>query len=215
MTLQEIINYVDRKKPNSETNANKVIDLNKLQLEIFMKINALTYNVTMSTDTTVADQSEYDLPTNCRIENVRFIEVETEESSDEYDKYLYEGPQEEDLSYDKIFKRGSTNLKYSLLDEQEYLGTADLTIRVYYYPRPSLLSASTLTAEPDLEEEYHPLLCYGLIVELCNQGNYPDVEMANYYQSKYDEFFRDVISNLENNNINSGSLRVKEVKERW
>lgn len=215
MTLQEILNYVDRKKPNSESNANKVIDLNKLQLEIFTKLNALSYNVKMATDTTVADQSEYDLPTNCRIENVRFIEVETYEDSGEYDKYYYDGPQEEVIRLDKIFKRGSTNLKYSLLDDQSYLGAADLTIKVYYYPRPSLLSAGTLGATPDLEEEYHPLLCYGLIVELCNQGNYPDVEMANYYQSKYDEFFRDVISNLENNNIGSGSLRVKEVKERW
>ena len=215
MTLQEILNYVDRKKPNSETNANKVIDLNKLQLEIFTKLNALTYNVSMATDTTVADQVEYDLPTNCRIENVRFIEVETEEDSGEYDKYLYDGPQETLLSYGKIFKRGSTNLKYSLLDEQDYLGTADLTIRVYYYPRPSLLSVGTLSAVPDLEVEYHNLLCYGLIVELCNQGNYPDVEMANYYQSKFDEFLGDVTSNLEDNNIGSGSRRVNEVKERW
>lgn len=214
MTLQEIVNYANRKYPNQETDANKVIDLNKLQLELYMEFNKMS-NVTSldATDVTVADQAEYDLPTGVKIEYVVRIEVETGDGTGEYDEYKYAGF-DDNIENQKVFKRGSTSAKYYLYDDELAINYADGTIRVYYYPRPTTLSAGTMTATPDLDELYHPLLCYGLIVELASQGHNPDVDMSNFYQARYDEYIGKVRSDIITKYATRGNER-KQVRERW
>jgi cellulose biosynthesis protein BcsQ len=41
MTIQQIINWVNRKYPNQETDANKIIDLNDIYKEVFLKLQLL------------------------------------------------------------------------------------------------------------------------------------------------------------------------------
>ena len=215
MTLQEILNYVDRKYPNQETVANKVIDLNKLQSEIFMKLNRLSNTYNIDTDTvTVADQKEYEFPTGVRIEDIVKVEVESFKDSGHFEEYLYQGVKDI-LSRLMVFTRGEDSTKYCLYYNRLPLDTADRIIKLHYFPRPELLSEASLSAVPSLDAEYHPLLCYGLITELASQGHNPDTEISDYYQRKYDEFFREVTHSLGVRSVATGSTRIKEQKERW
>lgn len=213
MTLQEIINYVDRKFPNSETDANKIIDLNRIYSEVFLALRRLTNTYSVDTsDVTVADQAEYDLPSGVQIEDIIKLEVETSNGSGEYDTFEYAGLQDEIL-YRKVFMRGSTSSKYYLYDDETALTTADRTIKISHYTRPETFSVGALGNTPAIDEEYHSLLCFGLIVELANQGDIPYEDTANYYQAKYDEFMRLAKRELEDRATFVGRTQRQEVKE--
>lgn len=196
MTAQEIINYADLKHYNVETDANKVIYLNKIQKEIFTKLQRLSHQYTVDTTsvTTVADQAEYDFPTGVRIEDVEKIEVATSDGSD-YDLYTYAGVEDE-ITSRKVYQRGSTSAKFYLYDDEDAISYGSATVRIYYYPRPTEITSGDLSVTPDLDEEYHNLLCYALIVELCNQGDNPDYAKSDYYQAKYEEFEAVVVGNM-------------------
>lgn len=215
MTLQEIINYADRKFPNQESNANKIIDLNITYNKLFVKIKRLTNTYLLdASDVTVADQAEYDLPTGVQIEDVLKLEVETADGSGIYDEFTYAGLKDS-VKYGQVFMRGSTSAKFYLYDNEEALTTADRIIKVYYDIRPNTFVVGTLTAEPNIDKQYHILLAYALIVELASQGPYPYRDVANYYQSMYDEFFKESSDDMENRSTSVGELYVKEQKERW
>lgn len=215
MTVEDILNYVDRKFPNQENTANKIIDLNKNYSELFVVLKRLTNTYGLDeTDVTVANQEEYDLPTGVRIEDILKLEVETYNGSGEFEEFVYAGLKD-DISYEKVFMRGSTVSKYYLYDDEEALTTADRIIKVYYNVRPITFSADNLSAIPNIDEEYHSLLCYALIVELSSQGNNPYRDVANYYQQKYDEFMREVMRDIEDRATANGRLYIKEQKERW
>ena len=214
MTAQEIINYANLQYTNTQTDANKVVYLNKIHNELYMELGRLTNEPTLdSSDVTVADQAEYDLPTGVKIEDVVRIEVETSETSSEYDEYIYAGIDDK-IKNKKVFKRGSTNAKYYLYDDEEAISYADATIKVWYWPRPTAISSGDLSVTPTLDTLYHPLLCYALIVELANEGDNPDTNTADYYQQKYDEFLKKVKSNLTTNQNTRGNGR-KEQREWW
>jgi hypothetical protein len=215
LTIQEILNYVDRKFPNQESTANKVIDLNKIYTEVFVKLKRLSNTYSLdATDVTVADQEEYDLPTGVKIEDILKLEVETADGSDEYDVFEYAGLNDS-IRNKQVFMKGSAETKYYLYDDELALTSADRTIRIYYNVRPITFSAGTLTAVPNIDLEYHSLLCYALIVELASQGNNPYRDVANYYQQKYDEFMFEVMKDIEDRATSNGRLYIKEQKERW
>ena len=204
---------MDRKFPNSETDANKIIDLNRVYDEVFIKLRRLTNTYTVDTsDVTVAGQAEYDLPTGVQIEDIIKLEVETTSTSSEYETFAYAGLQDE-ISYRQVFMRGSSATKYYLYDDEVALTTADRTIRITHHVRPETFVVGSLDAVPALDAEYHPLLCYGLIVELANQGDIPYEDIANYYQAKFDEFMKDALMDLEDRAAFIGNEQRQQVKE--
>lgn len=184
-TLAEIIAYVDRKYPNSETDANKCIDLNFIHTSVFLEIQRLKNDHVIWADVTVADQTFYNLPTNGKIEDIVNISIETAVDSDEFDDYIYKGVND-DIRGINCYMRAEAGT-YAILSSEEPIDTAGLDILVYYYKRPITFTSADLTVVPELDTDYHELLRYGLIAELASQGHNPDTEVADFWQRKFDE----------------------------
>jgi hypothetical protein len=193
-TVQEIVNYVNRKYPNQETDANKVADLDMIHKDVYLRIRRLSNDFVIYEDITIAGQTFYNLPSSIRIEDVVRIDVETGVNSDNYDTFEYAGVKDE-VSGRQVYMRGESGT-YALMDDEEPIAAGGKNIMLYYYPRPSDLSSSNMTAIPALDVDYHSILKYLLIVELANQGHNPDTEIADYWQKKADEKMREIESAL-------------------
>lgn len=209
-TVQQIITWVDRKCPNSETDANKIIDLNGIQDEVFVKLSRLRHDHEIYSDTTVADQVSYNLPSNCTIDNIICIKVSTTSTATDWDTYEYAGLLT-DTTTGKFYGIG-TSSTYILLDDDAAISTAGLSIRIFYYKTPAALTAVTDT--PELYAQYHNLLKYALCQTLAAQGSNPDTEIADYWQRKYDEFFEQVQANLTDK-FNSAPATTTQLEEVW
>ena len=194
-SVNQIIAYADRKFPNSESDANKIIDLGDLHKEIYVKIARLKNDYEIYETDTIADQLTYSLPSNCSIDNIIAIKVSqtaTIDSDTGWDTFEY-AALNDDVSSGNYYGR-ATNSTFALVKNGAPINTAGLSIRIFYYKTPASLSAVTDT--PELDSYYHDLLKYGLIQSLAIQGHSPDTEIADYWQKKYDELLRDIEKNL-------------------
>lgn len=196
-TIQQIIDYVDRKYPNSETDANKVSDLNDSHKRVFVSLARLKSETEKYEDTTIANQLTYNLPSDCHIDDVALVKVsQTTEisSSTEWDTFEFAGIKD-DVSVGNYYGDGGNGL-ISLVQDDLPITTAGLSIRIFYYKRPNALSSSDMDATPELDEDYHDVLKFQLIAELASQGHNPDTEIANFWQAKADEFLREIEESL-------------------
>jgi hypothetical protein len=209
-TVTQIIAWVDRKVPNSESDANKIIDLNGIQDEVFVRLSRLRHDHEIYTDTTVADQLSYNLPSNCTIDNIICIKVSTDSGATDWDTYEYAGLLT-DTTTGKYYGIG-TSSTYILLNDDAAISTAGLSIRIFYYKTPAALTAVTDT--PELYSQYHNLLKYALCQTIASQGANPDTEIADYWQRKYDEFFEKVEANLTEK-FNSAPATTTQLEEVW
>lgn len=214
MTIDEILSWVDRKFPNQESDANKVIDLDMVHKKVYMQLRKLSNDFVIYEDVTVAGQTFYNLPIGgkCKIEDIVRIDVETGVGTDEFDTFEYAGVKDE-ITDSQVYMRGESGT-YALLDNEVPISAAGKKIMMYYYPRPATLTSSDLTAVPDLDTDYHPVLCYMLINELASQGNNPDTEIADYYQKKADEFLKEVFLALAEKQANART-KSNECDEIW
>lgn len=196
-TIQEIIDYADRKYPNQETDANKVIDLNDIHRNIFTRISRLNNLYTTYATVTVADDATYSLPADCLMGSVITIKTSassTVTTSTEWHTYTFAGVND-DTDYGYLWGYSSDGV-ITLLYNGLPITEDDLVLKIFYYPEPATLSVSTLSAVPDLDVSYHSLLKYALIQDLASQGQNPDTDIADYWQFKFDEFMREVKDNL-------------------
>lgn len=213
MTGTEIFAWVDRKYPNQESTANKVIDLNQIHKEVYVRLKRLKHEYSTHEDITVADQLEYTLPTDCTIDNVIAIYVSSStdvETSTDFDEYTYAGLK--DTLDNGRYYTFSPSGKYLLGDYGEAISTAGLVIKILYFSTPTTISEEANT--PDLDTQYHMLLCYGMVQTLAAQGHNPDVEIADYYQAKFDEYFNAISDNLSDK-FSSAPTNYNRVKEWW
>jgi len=213
LTIQEIINYVDRKIINSETDANKVIDLNRIQDRIFNELGRLSNTYTIDvTKTTTSGTAEYSLVTGVRIEDIVKMQIE-ESSGGEYLDVDYAGVND-DIYGRRVYMRGSDATKFYYYDNEVAVTTTGLKFKIIYYPRPATLEVGTLTKVPDLDTDFHDLLCFGLIVELASQGDNYDKSVADYYQQKYDEAMFNTKKQLSDR-MNEAFTTDSENQEWW
>jgi len=211
--VQQIIDYADRKFPNSETDANKIIDLDDLHKKAYVQIARLKNDYEIYETETIADQLTYSLPSNCTIDNIISIRVSqstTITASTIWDTYEYAGLNDKiDNGY---FYGRATSSVVALTKLGLPIGTDGLSIRIFYYRTPVSLSAVTDT--PELDSDYHDLLKYGLIQTIAAQGHNPDTEIADYWQKKYDEFMEDVKESL-GDRYNSAPSSYNQNEEWW
>jgi len=211
-TVQEIIDYADRKFPNTETTANKVIDLNNLYIDDYIKIKRLSNEITIYEDITVAGQVFYTLPPNSKISDVVKVTVANTSDALEFDTYVYGGIKDE-IDCGNYFGPIEGN-SFFLLKDGNPLETSGLELFIYYYKRPAALSASALSVSPELDEDYHSVLKYGLIAELASQGHNPDTEIADFWQRRHDEKLKDIFDSLSSR-YDSTPLQIKQMESYW
>lgn len=214
-TVQEIINYADRKYPNQETVANKIEDLNDIHNELFIKIAKLKHAYEQHEFYTVSNQMTYILPSNCHIDNIikDGVKVATDltvTANTTFDTYEYAGLND-DIDSGNYYGDGG-NGTIDLVKDGKPISTTGYSVRLFFYARPTPLTAATDT--PDLDSDYHALLKYGLIQSLASSGNNPDTEIADYYQRKHDDFFKEVEDSL-NDKFNKTPTQSNQAKEYW
>ena len=214
-TIQNIMDYANRKYPNTETNANKVIDLNDIHTNLYVKIARLKNKYEIYETQTIAGQLTYTFPENCSLDNIISVRVSrTTEitSATQWDNYEYAGLND-DTTVGKWYGDAGNGV-IALLDYDRRIQNEGLSIRIFYYKRPNTLSSDDMIAVPELDEDYHDLLKFGLIQSIAAQGQNPDTEIADYWQKKFDEFLRDVEGSLSEK-YNTNRTQSNQVSEYW
>lgn len=217
-TVQEILNYVDRKYKNTVSTANKVADLNDILTDTFIKLKRVKLELDVWEDITTSNiitgdvNVFYSLPPYAKISDIVKVNIASDDDATEYEEYRYSGIGD-DITNGRYY--GSIEMgSYWLLEDELPVEAAGRKIMIYYYKRPKALSVSALSEEPELESDYHSLLKYGLIVELANQGHHPDTEISDYWQKKYDETMVAVVKSLSDRNEDA-PITIRECHERW
>ncbi|NLD47541.1 MAG: hypothetical protein GX660_10135 [Clostridiaceae bacterium] len=185
-------------------------NLNDIHIEEYIKLGRLTnYYTTDKTTLTVSGQLEYNLPSNCRIENIESLRVWL--TADYYIEYEYaDGKTDTRLGY--YYKYGSTPGKFELLVNDEAIDTTGLIIEIRFLPTPTEITLTTQT--PDLEEQYHSLLKYRLANRLASVGEVIDTDIANVWQSEYDTLWRKIEED-KNLKKNKAIKTIKNVYGGW
>lgn len=215
-SVQLICDYADRKYPNSETDANKVSDLNDIHKRIFVKIARLKNELEPFESVTIANQLTYSLPSDCSVDNIVSVKVSqstTIDTSTEWDEYEFAGLKDDTTS--GYYWGDAGNSKIALLEDDLPISTAGLSIRIFYYRSPNALSSSNMSAVPELDENYHDVLKFQLVSELASQGQSPDTEIADFWQRKADEFLAEVEKNLLKRYNKAPTVRYTTVREEW
>ncbi|MFA4854185.1 MAG: hypothetical protein WC616_02410 [Candidatus Omnitrophota bacterium] len=196
-SIQQIVDFVDRKYPNSETDANKVSDLNDIHKRVYVKMSRLKNETEKYEITSIASQLTYNLPADGKIDDVALVLVPqsiTITASTEWEECEFAGIKD-DTTTGYYYGDGGNGLISFLYDDLP-IATAGLSIRLFYWKRPNALSSADMSATPELDEDYHDVLKFQLVSELASQGHNPDTEIADFWQRKADEFLRDIETNL-------------------
>ena len=212
-TLQEIIDFLDRKLPNhGELDANIVLDLQDIHLDIYTRLQRLSNKYETYQKESVAEQLHYSLPDYIKIENIIEILVSTTTQGIDFDTYSYRGTEDYN-AYGNFYGRATNGLIF-IKKDLEALQTTGLKININYFRYPTTLTSVDLTQVPELDANYHELLKYRIVSEIAAQGHNPDVEIADYWRSRYDEKFRTVMSDIESN-LQHAYTKSPEQRERW
>jgi hypothetical protein len=187
MILSEILAKIKRYYPKAATwtDAEIVSILNDEQREIFRELQIKD----MYEFTTIADQWSYLLPSNCSVEFLEYVgltEDATITSNSDFQEYTYADLNEEMSGYRYFDALNGLIGLYPMPD------TSGWNIRLIFRKRPVLMSATILTATPELNEDWHRILVYGAIAEIAGSGSNPDTTTANNYTTKYNELLKEI-----------------------
>lgn len=198
-TIQGLIDEINRISPNhGYDNAVLIEWFNKLQKRIYKYMTALKkYEFT-----SVADQETYNLPTDCKIDDIIFLGLCTDETvtaDSIFKTYKYKGLNEY-LAYGSYYNGLESNIGlYPIPDKTGY------NLKMIYNKRPSTLTTSDLTYVPDLNEDYHDIYVYDVCQRIFSYGHSPNATMANYYEAKYKEIYSEIIKDYMEDKVKAGT----------
>jgi hypothetical protein len=215
MTVAEIIAFADRKFPNSVSDADCIIDINIIHKEVYNQIIRLKNIYALYTSYTVSSQLTYSFPSDCLPENVIKIEVSDDITGSITTDTLWQEYERKTLNenVDSGYVWGVIDSSTIIMAvDGAAIDTSNYEIRFFYYPSPTAITATTDT--PQLDAEYHDLLCYALVQTLASQGQNPDTEIANYWQQKFDERFEKIKKRLKERYENAPIID-EQMESRW
>jgi hypothetical protein len=221
-TVQNIIDWVNRKYPNhGESVANLIKDLNDIHKEVHTKISRVKNERETWSFLTVNDPAlpSYDLAEDCTIDLITSVQISkiiNPASANDYNTFEYAGIND-DISngyyyYDAGVNPNTGRYMIGLSIDGDIIETADLESRIYYTKRANELNFVTDT--PNLNSDYHTLLKYALVSSVASQGNNPDTEIADFYQRKFDEFFKDIQDDIAQR-YNQTANKLSQSEEHW
>lgn len=168
MLLSEILEEIAERYPHSLTNASVVRKLNDAQNLLFRtevrRVGQAAYDVTAGTFL-------YTLP--FPYSNLISVVVNDQE-------YRYQDPKSQNLGTPFYYFTGSNGFGLYPTPTESVTGGMTLFYNLY----PVQLSASMLTAKPDLDENFHMLLVYYTLAQIASI--YADVAMVNNFASMYE-----------------------------
>lgn len=183
-----------------------ITDLELIHKEEYIKFKRLKNRPTKdSTITTVANQLEYTLPTNCSIENI--IQMTVTIDSEDYIFEFADG--EQDIASGDYYRYGSTDAKFELLRDEKAIDTTGYAVTIKYYPKPTAITLANQT--PELDSDYHNLLIYRLFARIASIGETLDSDIANYWEMLYLERFAEAEKQFQINKTKT-TTTVKTIK---
>ncbi|MCE3202473.1 phage adaptor protein [Paenibacillus sonchi] len=193
MTLQEILDEIAEKYPHELNNASVIRKLNQVQNELFRTTfrERATAIFTLTKGVFV-----YTLPIPRT--NVESVLVQGR-------PYLHQSvAKHSNIPF--YYFEGKTGLGiYPTPSENIVDG-----LTLFYFRYPTQLAEASLTAVPELDVDFHMLLVYGALVQICEVFN--DVTMVNNYTSKYNgliEEFQKALNKAPNDE------RIDDVMGGW
>ena len=211
--LQQIIDFLNRKYPShGESNANIVLDLEDLHKDIYMRLRRLSNKYDIYEIETVADQLYYELPEDMRIEDIEKVMVSEDAGGTSWRDFTYRGMGDTRIG-GRYYGRGADGSLFLLQDRQP-IQLNSLKVHLYYFKRPIDLDHDDLEQVPDLDEDYHDLLKFGIVQAMASQGHSPDIEIANYYQQKFDEKFTIIKNDIESKMLDA-PMKIPQQREVW
>lgn len=219
MLVSQILDYAKGKFPKAAnttlfTEASMLVDLDLIHKEEYEKFMQLTnYYKTDKTLETVADQLEYTLPTNCTVENIVGSQILITIDTEDYIFGYADG--EQDITDGYYYRYGSAENKIEITRDGKAIDTSGYVITIKFYPKPTAITATTQT--PDINEDWHNLLCYRLINRLAMTGETPDADIANIWQSEYDMAYEPIEKRFKKNKTKTTTTikRIQNVYGGW
>ncbi|MGE5436615.1 MAG: hypothetical protein ACM3O3_05255 [Syntrophothermus sp.] len=211
-TLQEIINESNTLRKSSRLVEDQAKSLSRICQRLYIRLGRNSNQYKSYKDVTVASQTEYTFPTDCKISNIvnMVIQVETSSTSSEYENYKYlEQDQNNSGNY---FTMSNTAGKYYLYEDGEAIADASRDIIINYFPTNTKFDDSDLTVVPDLDTDFHDYLVYMLTAENCACGDDPDTELADYWRREGDEYFQELKYRMDDQ-LNTAPLQSNEAQE--
>jgi hypothetical protein len=168
LNVQEILDEVDEKYPHGLTTKSLIRKLNLVQNEIFR----LTFkNPMLSYFSLIRGVHAYVLPFP-RTSMLRVVVAG------------------QDYNYQNIYHKSNDPFYYWIGNQTLALNPTppmDLAdgLAVFHYKYPVQVTVDDLNAVPELDEDFHILLAYGLLVQVCEV--FQDTTMVNNYTGKYND----------------------------
>lgn len=205
-TVAQIIAQAERYISNSDSDANLIIDLNRIQLRLYSILRS--YNkgiVPLKIDSayTVADQLSYlltDFSSYLKLENVVKVQVSEPDYGDITDTSNWITFQQagvnDYIDIGDYWQEYLNNTKIALTRDGIPISSSDKQINIWHYPKPETLSQTSDT--PEINSDYHDLLEYKLISMIAARKE--DNELQNYWELEYKERLQEVIKDLSMKN---------------
>jgi hypothetical protein len=181
MTLQEILDDIDARLPNTFTPAQKVLWMNNKLDKIWPHVvfaDSYEFN-------TIENTQAYELPGYIKlqyIENVFVSKSTVIDSSTEFQEYFYSSPNKVLSGYKFFDSLGSLGL-HPVPDASGYL------VRIKMKAKPTKLSAGSLGSIPEFDEEVQDILTYEVMRIISESPPYESAARATYYQNEVDKIF--------------------------
>lgn len=187
-TVQQLLDEIDIRLPNTFTATQKITFMNTFQNEIWRYM--------ASTDLfefdTIAGQGIYSLASDMHIDMVKSVLISNStviDGKEGYNTYKFAGL-DDDLNSNSFYDAlGSLGI-YPVPSSDNGGG---FNVKVSYEPSPTQLSTNTLTTVPSINVEYQDILKYRTMKVIAQSGNNPDVELANNYQQEEAEIMKKIV----------------------
>lgn len=173
MNVQEILDEVAEKYPHGLSNTSLIRKMNLVQNEIFR----LTFkNPTLSVFSLEQGVHAYVLP----FPRTNLLQV------------VVDG---QDYNYQNIYQKSNKPFYYWIGNQTIAINptpAVDLPdgLAVFHYKYPLQVAADGLDAVPELDEDFHMLLVYGVLVQICEV--FQDTAMVNNYTGKYNDLLEEL-----------------------
>ncbi len=183
-TVQQLLLDVNLRYRNTFTDAQKVTWMNYIQRQIFQTVRheAAPFDFTL-----VSGQAYYPLPSDCDVKGIELVTLQVDSdtgTSADYEQLDYRRKEELSNKEDKFYSIANGNIYINPLPNTT---TAGRKVYIYYTKRPAALSDANLSAVPDLEEDFHELLAYGVLEKIAEARK--DVAMKNNFATSFAELF--------------------------
>lgn len=180
-TVQQLLDDINDRYRNTFTDTQKVRWMNRVQEQIFQYV---PHESPPFTFTTVAETSYYALPSDCEPQLIKYLTIERKATTDDFKQLTYKQPEE---------TVGENEEFYTIVNDLIYINpkptstTEGKDVYLYYNKKPAEISTSGLSATPDLEENFHELLVYGVLERVCAARK--DSIMKSNYASDFEFLF--------------------------